>query len=73
MQSRRGPLIYSSSSKYSAGQSIVAGWHYQWVCQLSWASDSCSAPVDVCHTFRHMKQTFGWTTPKLATPEQSHR
>ena len=39
--------FYYSASKHSAGQPIVAGWHYQWVCQLSWAHDSWTAPVDV--------------------------
>ena len=27
--------FYYSASKHSAGQPIVAGWHYQWICQLS--------------------------------------
>ena len=40
--------FYYSASKHSAGQPIVAGWHYQWICQLSWACDSWTAPVDVC-------------------------
>ncbi|MGH9028747.1 MAG: NF041680 family putative transposase [Acidimicrobiales bacterium] len=40
--------FYYSASKHSAGQPIVAGWHYQWICQLSWASDSWTAPLDVC-------------------------
>src|SRR5665213_757459 len=39
--------FYYSASKHSAGQPIVAGWHYQWICQLSWAHDSWTAPVDV--------------------------
>ena len=39
--------FYYSASKHSAGQPIVAGWHYQWICQLSWAPDSWTAPVDV--------------------------
>ena len=39
--------FYYSASRHSAGQPIVAGWHYQWICQLSWASDSWTAPVDV--------------------------
>jgi hypothetical protein len=37
---------YYSASKHSAGQPIVAGWHYQWICQLSWAPDSWTAPLD---------------------------
>lgn len=40
--------FYYSASKHSAGQPIVAGWHYQWICQLSWAFDSWTAPVDMC-------------------------
>jgi DDE superfamily endonuclease len=38
--------FYYSASKHSAGQPIVAGWSYQWVCQLGWAPDSWTAPVD---------------------------
>jgi hypothetical protein len=39
--------FYYSASKHSAGQPIVAGWNYQWICQLDWAPDSWTAPVDV--------------------------
>ena len=39
--------FYYSASKHSAGQPIVAGWNYQWICQLSWAPDSWTAPLDV--------------------------
>lgn len=39
--------FYYSPSKHSAGQPIVAGWCYQWICQLNWAPDSWTAPVDV--------------------------
>jgi DDE superfamily endonuclease len=39
--------FYYSASKHSAGQPIVAGWSYQWVCQLGWAHDSWTAPLDV--------------------------
>ena len=39
--------FYYSASRHSAGQPIVAGWHYQWICQLSWTPDSWTAPVDV--------------------------
>jgi hypothetical protein len=38
--------FYYSASKHSAGQPIVAGWSYQWICQLTWAPDSWTAPVD---------------------------
>ncbi len=37
---------YYSASKHSAGQPIVAGWHYQWINQLNWNPDSWTAPVD---------------------------
>jgi hypothetical protein len=40
--------FYYSPSKHSAGQPIVAGWCYQWICQLDWAPDSWTAPLDVC-------------------------
>ena len=39
--------FHYSASKHSAGQPIVAGWSYQWICQLNWAFDSWTAPVDV--------------------------
>jgi hypothetical protein len=38
--------FYYSASKHSAGQPIVAGWNYQWICQLDWAHDSWTAPLD---------------------------
>jgi hypothetical protein len=38
--------FYYSASKHSAGQPIVAGWNYQWICQLSGAPDSWTAPLD---------------------------
>jgi hypothetical protein len=37
---------YYHPSRHSAGQPIVAGWAYQWVCQLSFDPDSWTAPVD---------------------------
>lgn len=39
--------FYYSASKHSAGQPIVAGWSFQWICQLSFAPDSWTAPLDV--------------------------
>jgi hypothetical protein len=39
--------FYYSASKHSAGQPIVAGWSYQWLCQLNWEPDSWTAPLDV--------------------------
>ena len=38
--------FYYSASKHSAGQPIVAGWSYQWICQLNWDPDSWTAPLD---------------------------
>jgi hypothetical protein len=38
--------FYYSPSKHSAGQPIVAGWSYQWICQLNWEPDSWTAPLD---------------------------
>lgn len=39
--------LYYSASTHSAGQPIVAGWSYQHLCQLDWACDSWTAPMDV--------------------------
>lgn len=54
--------FYYSASKHSAGQPIVAGWSYQWVCQLSWAPDSWTAPVDA----RRIPPTSDATTETIA-------
>ena len=37
---------YYHPSRHSAGQPIIAGWAYQWICQLSFDHDSWTAPVD---------------------------
>jgi len=37
---------YYHPSRHSAGQPIIAGWAYQWICQLSLERDSWTAPVD---------------------------
>ena len=37
---------YYHPSRHSAGQPIIAGWAFQWVCQLSFDRDSWTAPVD---------------------------
>jgi hypothetical protein len=37
---------YYQPSRHSAGQPIIAGWDFQWVCQLSFDRDSWTAPVD---------------------------
>lgn len=39
--------FYYSASRHSAGQPIVAGWSFQWICQLSFTPDSWTAPLDV--------------------------
>jgi hypothetical protein len=33
-------------SRHSAGQPIIAGWAWQWICQLSFARDFWTVPVD---------------------------
>jgi hypothetical protein len=38
--------LYYHPSRHSAGQPIVAGWAWQWICQLSFAHDSWTAPMD---------------------------
>jgi hypothetical protein len=42
--------------RHSAGQPIIAGWAFHWVCQQSFARDSWTASVDVLRLHR-------WTTP----------
>jgi len=37
---------YYHPSRHSAGQPIIAGWAFQWICQLSFEHDSWTAPVD---------------------------
>ena len=58
--------FYYSASKHSAGQPIVAGWNYQWICQLDWAPDSWTAPLDA------MRITVG-DDPTTATVDQVRR
>lgn len=38
--------LYHHPSRHSAGQPIVAGWSYAWIAQLSWDTDSWTAPLD---------------------------
>jgi hypothetical protein len=38
--------FYYHPSRHSAGQPIVAGWAFQWICQLGFERDSWTAPVD---------------------------
>jgi hypothetical protein len=38
--------LYYHPSRHSAGQPIVAGWAFQWICQLGLARDSWTAPMD---------------------------
>jgi DDE superfamily endonuclease len=49
--------FYYSASKHSAGQPIVAGWSFQWVCQLSFTPDSWTAPVDIQRITPHQDTT----------------
>ncbi len=42
-----GRGYYYHPSRHSAGQPIVAGWSYQWLAQLGFASESWTAPMDV--------------------------
>ena len=49
--------FHYSASKHLAGQPIVAGWSYQWICQLNWAFDSWTAPVDMVRISPSMDAT----------------
>jgi hypothetical protein len=50
---------YHHPSRHSAGQPIIAGWAYQWICQLSFDRDSWTAPVDAArlHPLEDTDQT----------------
>ncbi len=50
--------FHYSASKHSAGQPIVAGWSYQWICQLDWAPDSWTAPLDAMRVAPSMDVTI---------------
>src|ERR1019366_6907183 len=50
--------FHYSASKHSAGQPIVAGWSYQWICQLNWAPDSWTALVDMVRISPSMDATM---------------
>jgi hypothetical protein len=56
--------LYYHPSRHSAGQPIVAGWAYQWVCQLGWEHDSWTAPVDA-------RRILPTADPVQATVEQA--
>jgi Transposase DDE domain len=43
-------------SRHSAGQPIIAGWAFQWTCQLSFDRDSWTAPVDAAR-LQHLDDT----------------
>ena len=49
--------FYYSASRHSAGQPIVAGWSFQWICQLSFTPDSWTAPLDVQRISPHEDTT----------------
>jgi DDE superfamily endonuclease len=38
--------LYYHPSRHSAGQPIIAGWAFQWICQLSFDRDCWTAPLD---------------------------
>lgn len=69
---------YYSASQHSAGKPIVAGWSYQWVSQLGWASDSWTAPMDarriaptentVAVTTTQVRDLAGRLGPTATTP-----
>src|SRR5207247_2020729 len=62
---------YYHPSRHSAGQPIIAGWAYQWICQLSFDRDSWTAPVDArrLHPLADTDQTAAaQARPLLARP-----
>jgi len=50
--------FHYSASKHSAGKPIVAGWSYQWACQLCFTPDSWTAPLDVVRVKPTMDATI---------------
>jgi len=55
---------YYHPSRHSAGQPIIAGWAYQWICQLSFERDSWTAPWMPAACTR-------WRTPTRPPPARS--
>jgi hypothetical protein len=58
--------LYYHPSRHSAGQPIVAGWAFQWICQLGFARDSWTARWTRPGCTR-------WTTPTRPPPYRSAR
>ena len=42
-----GVTAFRLAPTHSAGQPIVAGWCYQWICPLNWTPDRWTARLDV--------------------------
>jgi len=65
---------YYHPSRHSAGQPIVAGWAFQWVCQLSFDRDSWTAPVDArrLHPLDDTDQTT-WPAPTATLGCHDHQ
>jgi hypothetical protein len=65
-------------SRHSAGQPIVAGWAFQWICQLGFDRDSWTAPVDArrLHPLDDADQTAAAQVRallgRLPTPRPEH-
>jgi hypothetical protein len=57
---------YYHPSRHSAGQPIIAGWAWQWICQLSFERDSWTAPVDA-------RRLHPWRTPTRPPQRRSWR
>ncbi|MCI2422693.1 transposase [Saccharopolyspora sp. K220] len=58
--------FYYHPSKHSAGQPIVAGWSYQWICQLNHAANSWTAPMDA-QRIRPGQSTVAVTVTQIRT------
>jgi hypothetical protein len=59
---RKAPPVSPGSSKTGAAPAEVDRWRQGFLKRF-----------DLEHTFRFVKQTLGWTTPKLRTPEAPDR
>jgi len=62
-----GRGYYYHPSRHSAGQPIIAGWAWQWVCQLGFDRDSWTAPVDAArlHPLDDTDQQAAWQVRAL--------
>ena len=67
--------FYYHPSRHSAGQPIVAGWAFQWICPAQLRPDSWTAPLDVqrVHPTAKAKQVAVEPDPARSSPAAGRR